>query len=121
VLELNLADELGLALLDDLGVLLVAQVAEGGHDPGVVGGAQPGDLEQGGLTLEPGDLLGDALELGAQGRIVRDDADALLQVEGTLPLEVAPDGDPLAGRLAGHAVDEQEPGTIDPHHLLNKT
>src|SRR5438067_1369182 len=57
------------------------------------------------LAAHGRDLGGQPLQLVADVRQVRDDAHALLQVERAEPLEVAPDRDPLAGRLGWDPID----------------
>src|SRR4051812_49081858 len=60
-LELDLPDELGVALLHDPGLLLRAEILEPGDQRGLLIRWEAGPLEQVARTAEPGDPISDAV------------------------------------------------------------
>src|SRR4051794_16798467 len=103
-LELDLPDELGVALLHDLGGLLGAELLEAGDQRGLLVRREAGHFDQVARTVEPGDPISDAGHRRPQVRPTRDHADALLEVVGADPLQVTPDSHAVAGRLRRHPV-----------------
>src|SRR5262249_11916136 len=104
-----LFDKFGLTLFDDLGVFIFALRAKGGQYARLFIRLQPWHLEQECFAAESRDLLGYLLHFGSNAGQVRKDTHALLQIQRTQPLQIAPHRDALASWLGGYAVHQHAP------------
>src|SRR5581483_6912478 len=106
VLELDLLDEVDLAVLDDLGVVLCCVVDEQLDDLLLLFGRELGEREQVIRAVALVDAREHPVELCAQIVRVGQHADGVLQVHGAGLLQAPPYGDASGGRLRRHPVDE---------------
>jgi hypothetical protein len=108
VLELDLLDEVDLAVLDDLAVVLGRLVDEERHELLLLFGRQLAEREHVVAAAASVDTLENLRQLAPERGGVGDDADGVLEVDRADLLEVAPHRDPARGRLRRHAVREHE-------------
>src|SRR4051812_22637581 len=109
VLELDLLDEVDLAVLDDLGVMLGRLVDEQLHELRLLGLRQLDERQQVvAAAVALVDPLQHRVELGPGHLGVGEDADRVLQVDRASLLQRPPHGDASRCRLGRHPVDDLE-------------
>src|SRR5690242_18679464 len=118
-LEFDLLAEIYFAVLDNLLILQCALRDEPIDNLGLFLRRQRTQWQQMIGAAKFGDARGDAGQVGPQLRRAGHDAHALLQIQRSQPLELAPHPDTRCRRLGWNLVDQDlilAPLTLHPHH-----